>query len=136
MGKHESSTLLPEPGQATERPKRTTTQHIWFILRCYAIYILVVHGIPHFLGSMMDGPSDDAAVCPQVDVLVPSSDLWANLSTLYAGDAFKATAIERLGGAVRVPTETFDNMGLVGEDPRWESRGPFVDWLLTAFPNV
>jgi hypothetical protein len=31
-------------------------------------------------------------------------------------------------------TESYDGMGPVGEDPRWEVFGPFHDYLLGAFP--
>ena len=33
-------------------------------------------------------------------------------------------------------TESYDNMGSVGEDPRWQVFGPFHDYLLGAFPLV
>ncbi len=33
-------------------------------------------------------------------------------------------------------TPSFDKMGPVGEDPRWEVFGPFHDYLLKAFPLV
>ncbi|KAF8494449.1 hypothetical protein F5888DRAFT_660309 [Russula emetica] len=31
-------------------------------------------------------------------------------------------------------TESYDNMGPVGEDERWEAFGPFHDYLKQAFP--
>ncbi|KAF9557345.1 carboxypeptidase S [Agrocybe pediades] len=49
---------------------------------------------------------------------------------------FQESAINWLGGAVRVPTESFDNMDPVGVDPRWNAFGPFHDYLLSAFPLV
>lgn len=33
-------------------------------------------------------------------------------------------------------TQSFDRMGPVGQDPRWEAFGPFHDYLLKAFPLV
>ncbi|KAI0034441.1 hypothetical protein K488DRAFT_77198 [Vararia minispora EC-137] len=78
------------------------------------------------------------ALCPQADALYPtrSAELWGNLSTEYGTDEFKGKAIEWLSGAVQVPTESFDTMGAVGEDERWEVFGPFHEYLLQAFPLV
>jgi hypothetical protein len=33
-------------------------------------------------------------------------------------------------------TESYDDMGPVGVDPRWDVFGPFHDYLLKAFPLV
>ena len=45
-------------------------------------------------------------------------------------------AVGQLSAATQIPTETFDEMGPVGEDPGWDSRGPFVEHLRKAFPRV
>ncbi|KAI0766929.1 carboxypeptidase S [Trametes elegans] len=78
------------------------------------------------------------AQCPQASVVVPekNSALWKSLGNTFDSDTFKARAIEWLGGAVRVPTQSYDKMGPVGEDPRWEVFGPFHDYLLKSFPLV
>ncbi|KAI3616852.1 carboxypeptidase s [Moniliophthora roreri] len=78
------------------------------------------------------------AFCPQVDALVPKQNLffWVVLGDTLDTDAFKTRAVEWLGGAVRVQTETFDDMGSIDEDSRWENRGAFHDYLLNAFPLV
>ncbi|KAG6810886.1 hypothetical protein H0H92_009916 [Tricholoma furcatifolium] len=62
--------------------------------------------------------------------------LWNSLNSAYSTDAFKARAIEWIAGAVKVPTESYDDLGAVGEDSRWEVLGPFHDYLLHAFPLV
>ncbi|THU98459.1 carboxypeptidase S [Dendrothele bispora CBS 962.96] len=68
---------------------------------------------------------------PKVNV-----DLWSRIGEDMRTDAFKVQAVDWLAGAVRVETETFDDMGPVDEDPRWESRLAFHDYLETAFPLV
>ncbi|KAJ7154546.1 carboxypeptidase S [Mycena filopes] len=77
-------------------------------------------------------------VCPQEYPLIPERNgaLWGALTELYATDAFVARAIEQLSSAVQISTETFDEMGPVGVDERWLSRGPFVEHLAAAFPLV
>lgn len=76
--------------------------------------------------------------CPQVDTLLPqkNADFLAKVGKIYDTKEFLNSAIEWLSGAVRVPTETFDSMGPVGEDERWENRANFHEYLLGAFPLV
>ncbi|PFH51903.1 hypothetical protein AMATHDRAFT_74599 [Amanita thiersii Skay4041] len=76
--------------------------------------------------------------CPQADILLPerNKDLWDNLTGTIGTDDFKARAVNWLAGAVRVPTESFDNMQPVGSDPRWEKFAKFHGYLLEAFPLV
>ncbi|KAJ7636725.1 carboxypeptidase S [Roridomyces roridus] len=85
-----------------------------------------------------DKTTHQPAVCPQSDTLVPekNSALWTELTQLQATDDFLGRAVAQLSAAVQIPTETFDSMGPVGEDPRWVTRGPFVDHLVAAFPLV
>ncbi|KAH9970444.1 hypothetical protein BJV74DRAFT_879845 [Russula compacta] len=83
------------------------------------------------------GRSEAAAeLCPQSDALYPDShaELWKSLGHNLKGDAFTTRAVEWLGGAVRIPTETYDDMGLVGEDERWEVFEPLHDYLVRSFP--
>ncbi|CAK5273408.1 unnamed protein product [Mycena citricolor] len=76
--------------------------------------------------------------CPQAQPLVPTMhvNLWTTLIALHHTDAFRLRAVQGLGAAVRIPTETFDAMGPVGEDPRWLSRAPFQVHLETAYPKT
>ncbi|KAJ6480583.1 carboxypeptidase S [Mycena vitilis] len=77
-------------------------------------------------------------MCPQAPPLFPqkSAAFWTQLTALYATNVFLERAVGQLSAAVQIPTETFDAMGLVGEDSRWESRRPFVEHLKTAFPLI
>ncbi|KAI0352310.1 carboxypeptidase S [Trametes cingulata] len=85
-----------------------------------------------------NGFDASAAQCPQATAVVPEKNagLWKDLGETIASDKFKARAVEWLGGAVRVPTQSYDKMGPVGEDPRWKVFGPFHDYLLKSFPLV
>ncbi|KAJ7117493.1 carboxypeptidase S [Mycena epipterygia] len=83
-------------------------------------------------------PESEASVCPQASPLIPEKNgaLWAELTALHATDEFLMRAVRELSAAVRIPTETFDAMGPIGEDERWLTRGPFVEHLEKAFPLV
>lgn len=80
--------------------------------------------------------SADNEMCVQTGPLIPQKNgsLWNNLTALHATDDFLARAISQLSAAVQIPTETFDAMGPIGEDARWQSRGSFVDHLEKSFP--
>ncbi|KAJ7154548.1 hypothetical protein C8R46DRAFT_960568 [Mycena filopes] len=82
--------------------------------------------------------SSTTPICPQPSALAPERNgaLWNDLTSLHATNDFLTYAVAQLGAAVRIPTEPYDEMGPVGEDDRWLSRGPFVEHLATAFPLV
>ncbi|KAI0731172.1 carboxypeptidase S [Earliella scabrosa] len=108
---------------------------IWVFLN--AVGLAPIPGCIHdVLGSDNSWKAEEQ--CPQVSPIVPQKNaaLWNSLGGTFGSDAFKARAVEWLGGAVRVPTQSFDKMLPVGEDPRWEAFGPFHDYLLKAFPLI
>ncbi|THU77310.1 carboxypeptidase S [Dendrothele bispora CBS 962.96] len=77
-------------------------------------------------------------LCHQEKPLVPqrNSELWSNLSKTFETEGFKDRAIGWLAGAVKYPTESYDNMDPVGVDPRWDTFGPLQEYLISAFPLV
>ncbi|KAH9975656.1 hypothetical protein BJV74DRAFT_178104 [Russula compacta] len=78
----------------------------------------------------------DAELCPQSDALYPErhAQLWKSLGRDFDEDAFMTRAVTWLGGAVRIRTESYDDMGPIGVDERWEAFGPFHDYLVQSFP--
>ncbi|KAJ7511624.1 hypothetical protein B0H11DRAFT_709566 [Mycena galericulata] len=129
------SDLLPTSPQAPPRPKSKgrllriaaalTVAWVWFAVHKR-------HGGEHRHEAAA------AAGCPQVDALRPArgAELLGNISDLIGTDDFKTKAVNWLAGAVQVPTEVFDAMPPVGQDPRWEVFAPFHEYLLSAFPLV
>ncbi|CUA77617.1 Gly-Xaa carboxypeptidase [Rhizoctonia solani] len=79
-------------------------------------------------------------VCPQVDPLLPASaanrKLAEELGAVFGNSDFEAIAAEYLGGAVRIPTESYDKMDPVGTDPRWDVFYKFSEHLQKTFPKV
>lgn len=76
--------------------------------------------------------------CPQVSPLVPSKstkELDAAWEYLNSG-AFFNKSIEHLSGAVKIPTQSFDDMGDVGIDPRWDIFHSFASYLEETYPAV
>ncbi|KIP10027.1 hypothetical protein PHLGIDRAFT_66515 [Phlebiopsis gigantea 11061_1 CR5-6] len=95
-------------------------------------------GPQHALGFARTDLDLSADLCPQPSPLVPekNEELWSTLGSRYSTKDFLGEAVELLGGAVRVPTESYDQMLPVGQDPRWEVFAPFHEHLLKTFPNV
>jgi Gly-Xaa carboxypeptidase len=76
--------------------------------------------------------------CPQVASLFPSksSKELDDTKAYLESDAFKSVAIERLSGAVQIATQSYDDMGTIGEDGRWDVFYKFADYLQETFPLV
>jgi Gly-Xaa carboxypeptidase len=82
----------------------------------------------------------NAPACPQYSPIKAQSetrakfeqDLLIDLST----DGFFDFSVKRLQGAVKIPTESYDDMKLVGDDPRWDIFVDFHDYLKKTFPLV
>lgn len=76
--------------------------------------------------------------CAQPEPLVPTKNAatYNELDDTFGASEFKDRAIDWLSGAIRVPTETFDDLDEVGADPRWDVFGPFHEYLLKAFPVI
>ncbi|EJD07406.1 carboxypeptidase S [Fomitiporia mediterranea MF3/22] len=83
----------------------------------------------------IDPPQD---LCPQPDELLPEKNraIWDTFSERLGTEEFKSKAADWLGGAVRIPTEAFDDMGPVDDDPRWEKFAPFHEYLERTFPLI
>ncbi|GLB41814.1 putative to MEROPS metallopeptidase family M20A [Lyophyllum shimeji] len=136
--KKSAGPLLPSP--LVQHPKRTSALRSSlrilsvFLLCGYACMTLTAQ-LPLLVDDLLD---KHESRCPQSDPLVPERNgaLWKSLNATFGTESFKAQAVDWLGGAVRVPTESFDDMGPVGEDRRWEAFAPFHDYLLAAFPLV
>ncbi|KAK3389978.1 hypothetical protein B0H63DRAFT_492656 [Podospora didyma] len=71
------------------------------------------------------------------DPLLPSkNDELDRAYDLLSTSAFHNASVERLSGAVRVKTESFDDLGPVGEDPRWDVFYNFHAYLKATFPLI
>lgn len=78
------------------------------------------------------------AKCAQVDPLFPSqkSDKLHDMEKLLSSDEFEKASIKRLSGAVQIPTQSYDDMGEIGEDKRWDVMYDFESYLRKIFPST
>lgn len=83
-------------------------------------------------------PSSASPSCKQVNALWPASDSDALKESFeyLSTPEFEKDSIARLSGAVQIPTESYDDLGKIGEDKRWDSFYPFHDYLKATFPSI
>lgn len=78
------------------------------------------------------------AFCGQPDPLFPSAG-GESLEKAYnyiSSGAFRNATIQRLSGAVQVKSESFDDLGVIGEDERWDVFYGFHRYLEATFPLI
>jgi Gly-Xaa carboxypeptidase len=78
--------------------------------------------------------------CAQPDPLFPKGsgeDGALQRSFDYiSSQEFRDATIKRLSGAVQVKTESFDDLGPIGEDARWDVMYNFYEYLKSTFPLI
>lgn len=77
--------------------------------------------------------------CSQPDPLFPSdrdSTLLEKAYDYISSSAFRNATIKRLSGAVKVKSESFDDLGPIGEDKRWDVFYDFHAYLEATFPLI
>jgi Gly-Xaa carboxypeptidase len=119
--------------------KRRLVIAIAFLL-CYfsAISILAQHPDLEWPTAPFTAHKKPAPKCGQVDPLRPAqtSKALAELEAYLASDHFRNASIARLSAAVQIPTESFDDMGPIGADERWDVFYDFAAYLRATFPLV
>lgn len=58
------------------------------------------------------------------------------MAEFLESDVFRSQSITHLSDAVQVKTESFDNLGPIGEDARWDVFYDFAAYLETTYPLV
>lgn len=111
---------------------------------CGSAFLPICH-LPRFwLAGSCSGlagslfPDVNSTTCPQWAALQPTKHrgLSEDLDVAYNSEDFKQKAIQALGDAVRVPTESYDDNGPVGEDSRWDTFAELHQVLQATFPRV
>nr|POE69007.1 carboxypeptidase s [Quercus suber] len=139
----EKSQLLPSAApQPLDHTKSTSRKGSWLralTLLCAGLFFWSKGFFPGFSHHLPPGhklPVESYA-CAQPPALFPGTSL--KLDEAYAflsSEKFRNASILRHAGAVQLATESFDDMGAIGEDPRWEIFDAFAAYLATQFPRV
>ncbi|RDW74760.1 putative carboxypeptidase s protein [Coleophoma cylindrospora] len=78
------------------------------------------------------------AQCPQVDPLLPTvkTQTLSAMEDYIDSAKFRNETISRMAGAIQIPTESYDDLGPVGEDKRWDTMYDLAAYLENTFPLV
>jgi Gly-Xaa carboxypeptidase len=147
--KSQNYTLLPQGEAEPLTSSRQRTKWNWKRILHFAIPVIFVIFLLLFLtfSQVIKGskgykafPRPGMAACPQFPAIESFSDdrkkLEKEVRSEIGSDDFFDQSLKRMQGAVQIPTESFDDMGKVGEDPRWDVFAEFHDYLKKTFPLV
>lgn len=138
LGPAALGTTTPTPPPRSSRwPKIWAALAALALLRvCWAMSALSSHfplSRPHH-----DHHDHSRQQCLQPDPLFPAQDGAAldAMDDFLASPQFLNASVPRLAGAVQIPTQSYDDMGVVGEDPRWDVMYDIAAYLEATFPLV
>ncbi|KAI1084239.1 carboxypeptidase S [Whalleya microplaca] len=82
--------------------------------------------------------SKDVSRCPQVEPLVPTHQTPAlsKMDDYIASPKFRNETIGRMAGAIQVPSQSYDDLGPIGEDSRWDVMYDMAAYLEKIFPLI
>ena len=80
--------------------------------------------------------SSPPSLCHQAPAESSQDQFTVNMLDKLNSDAFREKSIQRLAGAIQIPTVAYDDMGPVDQDSRWNIFGDFAGYLETTFPRV
>ncbi|KKA28460.1 hypothetical protein TD95_002573 [Thielaviopsis punctulata] len=129
---------LPAPTQQTARrakSRRSAFSHA--VMGSMALMGLLYHFGASPLAASSAAAVSGAPKCMQVDPMFPKSgDSLVQMDAYLSSDDFRAKAVGQLSGIVKIPSESFDDMGDLGVDPRWDIFEKVADYLEQTFPRV
>ena len=143
-----STEVLYPPVKPPRRP--VLNRYSWIVAAILLLIFIGLLAVPKPGGPSSDdqddfndgydgnGPVPDITkICVQPAVkTLPEDELSRQLAVTMESEEYLRKSVERMQAAVRVRTESFDDMGPVGEDPRWDVFGEFHDFLERTFPRV
>ncbi|QOU22396.1 hypothetical protein BRETT_002575 [Brettanomyces bruxellensis] len=80
-------------------------------------------------------PEEEALLksrCPYMEKIAPQPGF--ENSTVFLGDEYKKHSVKVWGDMIRIPTQSYDLMGPIDEDPRWQIFAEFEKYLNATFP--
>lgn len=78
------------------------------------------------------------AQCPQVEPLFPliKTPELSKMEDFIDSSKFRNETIARMAGAIQIPSESYDDLGPIGEDKRWNTMYDLASYLENTFPLV
>lgn len=131
----EKGSLLPQP-QATA--SRSRTRSLWAQLAQVTVICVLLKISFDAVSSRFGGhdqPVAAFATCPQVEPLYPSQNpSLSKMDDYITSSKFINETVARMAGAIQIPSQSYDDMGPIGEDSRWDVMFDFAAYLQKTFP--
>lgn len=124
-----------------QKPK----QRVWKLLLVAGVImtgLLAIGNRSAVEGAIMvalDKGSDSLSLsnaCSQPEKLIPANgEVFRNLS-YFKSEEYRNFSLNSWSGAIQVVTPSYDDLGPIGEDSRWDSFYEFETYLKDSFPTV
>lgn len=81
---------------------------------------------------------DDAPIqCPQAKPLIPSNSAVEKfILDKVESPAYQKEIISKLTGIIQIPSESFDDLGPIGQDPRWDVFYDMEKYITAKYPTI
>ncbi|KAG5359905.1 Carboxypeptidase S [Yarrowia sp. C11] len=141
MEKHQLNELDPVAAQQQHYVAPTTPS--WKKIGFFVVSALTVGSVvcksgvsTKCLNHMSGGSSSSSgdSLCPSQAKLVPEG--FTNLDFILHDEKYHDHALKTFQGAIQIPTESYDDMGPVGEEPRFDIFKNFSSYVEKSFPTV
>ncbi|CAL1715350.1 unnamed protein product [Somion occarium] len=132
-----STSSSDDPRDVLQGEDRAWFSHWKPFLAGLLLSLVVVQQFPRSEQPVICSPNA-SSVCPAASPIAPSvhADLLKQLEISYATEGFKINSFALLGGAVKIPTEMFDDMKVPGQDPRWDVFNQLHGYIDSHFIQV
>ncbi|RFU26966.1 hypothetical protein B7463_g9366, partial [Scytalidium lignicola] len=113
----------------------------WLVSGTFAVLVIIALIVNRSMGEVQLAmvPDNASSACPQYPALKHSDATLKVreevMEVLDSGD-FLERSVKNMQGAVQIPTESFDDMRPVGEDPRFDIFQQLHEYLEKTFPLV
>ncbi|KAI1776276.1 carboxypeptidase S [Hypoxylon cercidicola] len=128
--------LLPHPQAAVPRAR---TRSLWVLLaEVAALCVLLKLSFDAILSRFeRQDRTETLAKCSQVEPLFPSQNpSLSKMDDYIKSSKFVNETVARMAGAIQIPSQSYDDMGPIGEDERWDVMFDFAAYLQQTFPLV
>ncbi|KAL3444676.1 hypothetical protein BJX65DRAFT_297504 [Aspergillus insuetus] len=77
------------------------------------------------------------SICPQVPPLRPQNhEIEQSILTKTSSESYHKSIITKLTGLIQIPSESYDDLGPIGLDPRWDIFYSVEAYIKKAYPAV
>jgi len=140
----EKAALAAHAEQRQEAPRRKPTyRYISLAAFVWFTYTLITTAVPSVIDILKHKhhpiiPIPVPAACPQVPALLPSNQTAKlnEMDDVFNKEVFRQLQVTRLSAAVQIPSVSYDDLGVIGEDKRWDIMYDFALYLKAAYPRI